>query len=66
MLTNEAFSFIAKQFGLADIDLFATRANKKIKKYISWKPDTDSIAIDTFSVTREKYLDYCFPTFCLN
>ena len=36
---------------MAVIDLFATRANKKINRYISWKPDADSIFTDVFSVT---------------
>ena len=54
MLSKGTFFFITKQFGQADIDLFATRANKKINKYISWKPDSDPIAIDAFSVTWEK------------
>ena len=57
MLSKEAFSFIRKQFGQSYIDLFSTRANK----YISWKPDKDSIATDAFSVTWEKY----FPPFSL-
>ena len=61
MLSKEAFSFIRKQFGQSYIDLFSTRANKKVNKYISWKPDTDSIATDAFSVTWEKY----FPPFSL-
>ena len=65
MLSKEAFSFITKQFSQADIDLFTTRANKNFNKYISWKPDSDSIATDAFSVTWEKYLNYCFPTFSL-
>ena len=65
MLSKEAVSFITKQFGQADTDLFATRANKKINKYISWKPDADSIAINTFSVTLEKYFNHCFPPFSL-
>ena len=46
---------------MAVIDLFATRANKKINRYISWKPDADSIFTDVFSVTQEKYFNYCFP-----
>lgn len=37
------------------IDLLATRANKKINKYILWKRDTDSISIDAFSEIWEKY-----------
>ena len=56
MLSKEAFSFITKQFSLADIDLFATRANKKITKYISQKHGADSIATDPFSSDMGKIL----------
>ena len=55
MLSKKAFSFITEQFGLGDIDLLATRANKKVNKYILWKRDTDSISIDAFSEIWEKY-----------
>ena len=41
---------------MENMDLFATRANKKINKYISWKPNADSIATDAFSVIWEKTL----------
>ena len=65
MLSKEALSFIIKQFGQANIDLFATRANKKVNKYISWKRDSDSIVVDAFSVTWEKCFNHCFPPFNL-
>ena len=38
------------------MNLLATRANKELNKYISWKPDVDSIATDAFSVTWENTL----------
>ena len=65
MLSKETFFFIAKQFSKTDIDIFATRASKKINKYISWNPDADSTDIEAFSVTWEKHFDYCFPHFSL-
>ena len=65
VLSKEAFSFISKQFAQTDMDLFGTRANKKINKYISWKLDADSIAIDAFLVTLGKHFNYCFPPFSL-
>ena len=36
-----------------------------INKYISWKPDADFVAIDTFPTTLEKYFNNCFPPFSL-
>ena len=65
VLSKEAFSFISKQFAQTDMDLFGTRANKKINKYISWKLDADSIAMDAFLVTLGKHFNYCFPPFSL-
>ena len=54
MLSKKAFSSLQNSLVWA-IDLLATRANKKINKYILWKRDTDSISIDAFSETWEKY-----------
>lgn len=46
-----------------ECDLFATRINKQFDKYISWKPDPESFAIDAFSVSWGKMKCYCFPPF---
>ena len=54
MLSKKAFSSLQNSLVWA-IDLLATRANKKINKYILWKRDTDSISIDAFSEIWEKY-----------
>lgn len=51
MFSKEAFTFIKKQFSQADIDIFDTRASKKINKYISWKPDANPTVTEAFSVT---------------
>ena len=56
MLPRKALSFITKQFGQGEMNLLATTANKERNKYISWKPDVDSIATDAFSVTWENTL----------
>ena len=56
MLPRKALSFITKQFCQGEMNLLATRANKELNKYISWKPDVDSIATDAFSVTWENTL----------
>lgn len=34
-----------------ECDLFATRVNKQFEKYVSWKPEPESFAIDAFSIS---------------
>ena len=46
-----------------DIDLFATRLNKQLPKYVSWDPDPGSLATDAFSMTWENFKFYAFPPF---
>ena len=53
-------------FGIPEVDLFATRLNHKCQKYVSWKPDPKSIAIDSFTIDWSEYhLAYAFPTFAI-
>ena len=37
-------------FGLPEIDMFASRLNKQISRFVSWKPDPDAEAVDAFAV----------------
>lgn len=62
-LSNKAYQKICNKFGHADIDLFASNSNKKCQKYISWKPDPDSVGVDAFTLSWENYLFYAFPPF---
>ena len=45
------------------IDLFATRVNTQLRKFVSWIPDPQSAAIDAFSVQWSDPLSYAFPPF---
>jgi hypothetical protein len=46
-----------------DIDLFASRGNAQLEKYIAWMPDPFAIAIDAFSVDWGNLTPNIFPTF---
>ena len=61
-LHPEAFQQICKTFGKPDIDLFASRLNHKLEKYISWKPDPKAIAVDAMSENWDNFF-YAFPPF---
>lgn len=58
-----AFQKLEHTFGCFEIDLFASSANKKCKKFISLKQDPNSYAIDSFTVIWTKYKFYAFPQF---
>ena len=47
------------------VDLFASRSNFQIKRYVSWRPDPEAIHIDafTFPWTNENF--YAFPPFSI-
>ena len=47
------------------IDLFASCINKQTHKYISWKPDPDSIGIDAFTLSWSNIDFYAFPPFSI-
>lgn len=64
-LNQEAFTQIIHQFGKPQIDLFASKLNKKCDKYISWGPDPDSLLVDAFTTSWENLKFYGFPPFCL-
>ena len=62
-LHPEAFQQICKTFGKPDIDLFASRLNHKLEKYMSWKPDPNAIAVDAMSENWDHFFFYAFPPF---
>ena len=60
------FSDIVKQFGSPCIDLFASRINKQMMPFVSWRPDPDACAVYAFSLNWNSYkLVYLFPPFSL-
>jgi len=64
-LSDTVFQKIIKKFGYPDIDLFATRINKKCKDYVSWTKDPGAIAVDAFTIGWKKFFFYAFPPFAL-
>ena len=62
-LTDNTFNTITHILGLPQVDMFASRTNYKIKPYVSWHPDPDSLAVDAFSTSWRHNYVYCFPPF---
>ena len=46
-----------------EIDLFASRLNKKFEKYCAFHPHPDAIVIDAFSISWSNLKFYSFPPF---
>lgn len=64
-LSQDIFNSICTQWGKPDIDLFASRTNNKLERYVSWKPEPESWKIDAFSFTWSNHFFYVFPPFSL-
>ncbi len=66
MLNSEILDSSLKQFSfMPDVDLFASRLNNQFQKYVSYKPEPDSFAVDAFSLDWSMYKNYIFPPFSL-
>lgn len=62
-ISDGAFRKIVRKFGYPQIDLFASRANAKCQRYVSWQRDPDSIGIDAFTLSWKRWFFYAFPPF---
>lgn len=56
---------IEENFGSFDIDLFASSANNKCEKFISWRRDPHAFRVDAFTVDWGEFYFYTFPPFSL-
>ena len=65
MLDPDIFSKIIAVFGKPDIDLFASRLNKQLPVYASWKPNPESTYIDAMLISWSDMFIYAFPPFSL-
>ena len=58
------FPDICEKVGtIPTVDMFASRLNKKLDKYIAWQPDPDAWAIDAFTFDREPIIGFYFAPF---
>ena len=64
-LSPALFQKIVENFGKPDIDLFATRINKQLDRYVFWHPEPEAIAINASSLTWNKNYSCMFPLFSL-
>ena len=64
---DNEFIHICEQLMITpEIDLFASYANKKVDKYVSWKPDPGAYNIDAFCLDWNMFSSiYLFPPFSL-
>lgn len=63
---NEAvFESLTERWGLPDVDLFASRLNHQVDRYVSWGPDPDAIHIDAFTMKWHGDLYFVNPPFSL-
>lgn len=64
-LSKEAFEKLVNMFGMPEIDLFASRINKKCQKYVSWQRDPDAYAVNAFTIDWKNLYFYAFPPFAM-
>jgi len=64
-LDRDIFLQIQKLVGNLEVDLFASRLNHQLDKYVSWKPDPMSWATDAFLLCWKEIQGYAFPPFAM-
>ena len=62
-LDNQIFNHLCQAFGKPQIDLFASRLNKKLSHYFSWRPDPFCCGVNAFAHTWDNIYGYAFPPF---
>jgi hypothetical protein len=50
-ISQEFFQELDSQWGPHTVDLFATKANAKLKQYVSWRPDPQAIAHNALNIS---------------
>ena len=61
----DIFASLCQRFGTPDIDMFATRLNTKLDKFVSWRPNPGAMNVDAFSISWNNLYVYLFPPFSL-
>ena len=60
-LDPAVFKMADRKWGPHSVDLFATRLNRQVHRYVSWKPDPNCIAADGLRFSIGKENSWCFP-----
>lgn len=64
-LHPSVFEWLCQRTFEPDIDLFASRLNAKVTRFVSWSPDPFAFACDAFSLDWSNFEPYAFPPFSL-
>lgn len=62
-LADWAYQEIVDAFRPPEVDLFASRINKKCSRYVSWHRDPDAMAVNAFTISWADFYFYAFPPF---
>lgn len=65
MLKKVLFQRLCKQTFWPEVDLFASRNNYQIDKFVSWFPQPGAWHVDAFSFSWQSLKPYIFPPFSL-
>ena len=65
-LDTVVFKAVQAKLGVCDnVELFASRVNDQLDRYVAWQPDPGAWQIDACSLDWNEFSPYCFPPFCL-
>jgi len=64
-LKGNIFHSIVETYGTPSIDLFASRINRKVSRYVSWRPGPEAQFVDAFSCSWSQEHFDAFPPFSL-
>ncbi|XP_040290011.1 uncharacterized protein LOC121002639 [Bufo bufo] len=64
-LDPRVFSAISELWGPVSIDLFASRLNRQLTRFYSWRPDPEALAVDAFLQDWSVSHLYAFPPFSM-
>ena len=64
-LNKKEFNKICSYFGPPEVDLFASRLNAQLSKFLSWYLDPDAEAVDAFTADWRTVHFHAFPPFCV-
>ena len=64
-LNPKIYKAVCGIFGTRGMDLYASQINRQTEKYVSWKPEPEAFAVDTFSINWSHHFMYIFSPFSL-
>ena len=57
------FQKLSQWFYIPLVDLFASRLNRQVATFVSWKPEQEAWVVDAFSINWKDIMFYAFPPF---